>query len=156
MVARPVEHGPDSSDVVAEVKGGGYHFGNHQHADAGSFQIYYRGLQAAKLAQYKFYGTPYDMNFAKRSIAQNMMLVLDPQEKFGRALANDGGSRFLQTYPRTPQQATTDPTFHYGRVVSCGFGPRPTRRRFQLLRGGPRAPIRPRLPPMCGDSASST
>jgi len=108
---------------VAEVKGGGYHFGNHQHADAGSFQVYYRGLQVAKLAQYKFYGTPYDMNFAKRSMAQSMMLVLDPRETFGRGLANDGGSRFLQTYPRTPQQATTDPTFNYGKVVSCGFGP---------------------------------
>lgn len=124
MVARTGWNmGADSPDVVAEVKGGGYHFGNHQHADAGSFQVYYRGLQVAKLAQYKFYGTPYDMNFAKRSIAQSMMLVLDPQEKFGRGLANDGGSRFLQTYPRTPQQATTDPTFNYGKVVSCGFGP---------------------------------
>lgn len=124
MVARTGWNmGPDSPDVVAEVKGGGYHFGNHQHADAGSFQVYYRGLQAAKLAQYKFYGTPYDMNFAKRSIAQSMMLVLDPQEKFIRGLVNDGGSRFLQTYPRTPQQATSDPTFHYGKVVSCGFGP---------------------------------
>lgn len=124
MVARTGWNmGSDSPDVVAEVKGGGYHFGNHQHADAGSFQVYYRGLQVAKLAQYKFYGTPYDMNFAKRSVAQSMMLVLDPQEKIARGLANDGGSRFIQSHPRTPQQATTDPTFNYGKVVSCGFGP---------------------------------
>jgi heparin/heparan-sulfate lyase len=114
--------GPESGDVVAEIKGGGYHFGNHQRADAGSLQIYYRGLQVAKLGQYKFYGTPYDMNFAKRSIAQSMMLVLDPEEKFIRDLANDGGSRFLQSNPRTPKQATTDPTFNYGQVVSCSFG----------------------------------
>ena len=126
MVARTGwRMGLDSPDVVAEVKGGGYHFGNHQHADAGSLQIYYRGLQVAKLGQYKFYGTPYDMNFAKRSVAQSMMLVLDPEEKISRGLANDGGSRFIQTYPRTPQQATTDPTFNYGKVVSCGFGPSP-------------------------------
>ena len=124
MVARTGWNmGPNSADVVAEVKGGGYHFGNHQHADAGSFQIYYRGLQAAKLAQYKFYGTPYDMNFGKRSIAQNMLLVLDPQEKIINGLANDGGSRFLQSCPRTPQQAMTDPPFNYGQVVSCAFGP---------------------------------
>ncbi len=125
MVGGRMNMGIDSADVVAEVKGGGYHFGNHQHADAGSFQVYYRGLQVAKLAQYKFYGTPYDMNFAKRSIAQSMMLVLDPRETFIRGLVNDGGSRFLQTCPRTPQQATTDPTFNYGKVVSCGFGPSP-------------------------------
>ncbi len=115
--------GPNSADVVAEIKGGGYHFGNHQHADAGSLQIYYHGLQVAKLAQYAFYGTPYDMNFAKRSVAQSMMLVIDPQETIHRNLANDGGSRFLQTNPRTPRQAMTDPSFNYGKVLSCSFGP---------------------------------
>ena len=115
--------GADSPDVVAEIKGGGFHFGNHQHADAGSLQIYYRGLQVAKLAQYVFYGTPYDFNFAKRSIAQTMVRVVDPAEKILRGYANDGGSRFLQSNPRTPQQAQTDPTFNYGRVLSCSFGP---------------------------------
>jgi heparin/heparan-sulfate lyase len=125
--------GAASADVVAEIKGGGYHFGNHQHADAGSLQIYYRGLQAAKLAEYKFYGTPYDMNFAKRSVAQSMMLVVDPQEKILNGLANDGGSRFLQSNPRTPQQAASDATFHYGRVISCGFGPEPQRPAFSYF-----------------------
>jgi heparin/heparan-sulfate lyase len=124
MVARTGWNlGPDSTDVVAEFKGGGYHFGNHQHADAGSFQIFYRGLQVAKLAQYGFYGTPYDLNFAKRSVAQSMILVEDPQEKIYRNLANDGGSRFIQSNPRTPRQAKTDPTFDYGKVISGSFGP---------------------------------
>jgi heparin/heparan-sulfate lyase len=109
--------------VVAEIKGGGFHFGNHQHADAGSLQIYYRGLQVAKLPQYVFYGTPYDVNFAKRSIAQSMVRVVDPAEKILRNHANDGGSRFIQSHPRTPKQAKTDPTFDYGRVLSCSFGP---------------------------------
>src|SRR5690606_26221864 len=46
MVARTGwDIGPKSDDVIAEIKGGGYHFGNHQHADAGSLQIYYRGFQ---------------------------------------------------------------------------------------------------------------
>ena len=115
--------GTNSPDVVAEVKGGGYHFGNHQHADAGSLQIYYRGLQVAKLGQYKFYGTPYDMNFGKRSAAQSMLLVFDPQEKILSRLANDGGSRFLQSHPRSADEAASNPLFGYGRVVSCSFGP---------------------------------
>ena len=47
MVARTGWNlGRNLADVVVEMKGGGYHFGNHQHSDAGSFQIYYRGLQA--------------------------------------------------------------------------------------------------------------
>jgi heparin/heparan-sulfate lyase len=124
MVARTGwSMGTNSADVVAEIKGGGYHFGNHQHADAGSLQIYYRGLQVAKLGQYKFYGTPYDMNFGKRSAAQSMLLVFDPQEKIINNLANDGGSRFLQRHPRTPKEAQSDPAFDYGKVGSCSFGP---------------------------------
>jgi heparin/heparan-sulfate lyase len=124
MVARTGwKMGADSPDVVAEIKGGGFHFGNHQHADAGSLQIYYRGLQVAKLPQYVFYGTPYDVNFAKRSIAQAMVRVVDPAEKILRGHANDGGSRFIQSNPRTPKQAKTDPVFDYGRVLSCSFGP---------------------------------
>ena len=128
MVARTGWNmGPGVSDVVVEMKGGGYHFGNHQHADAGSFQIYYRGLQAADLGQYHFYGTPYDFNFCKRSISHSMMLAVDPEEKFIRNTANDGGARFIQSCPTTPEQARTDPTFANGDVVSADFGPSPQR-----------------------------
>lgn len=112
-----------SHTVVAEVKGGGYHFGNHQHADAGAIQLYYRGLQVADLGQYQFYGTPYDLNFNKRSIAHSMLLVVDPNETFLKTPANDGGARFLQSHPRTPQQLHDSPLFQYGRRLSCGFGP---------------------------------
>ncbi|MDE2998380.1 MAG: hypothetical protein OXU79_04795 [Gemmatimonadota bacterium] len=128
MVARTGWNmGPGVSDVVVEMKGGGYHFGNHQHADAGSFQIYYRGLQAADLGQYHFYGTPYDFNFCKRSISHSMMLAVDPEEQFIRNTVNDGGTRFIQSCPTTPDQALSDPTFANGDVVSASFGPSPQR-----------------------------
>lgn len=124
MIARTGwNSGLAAGDVVAEIKGGGYHFGNHQHADAGAFQIYCRGLLAAKLSQYQFYGTAFDLNFSKRSIAQSMMLAVDPEETFLRTEANDGGVRFVQAHPRTPEQARTDPMFNNGRVVACSFGP---------------------------------
>ena len=128
MVARTGWNmGPGVSDVVVEMKGGGYHFGNHQHADAGSFQIYYRGLQAADLGQYHFYGTPYDFNFCKRSISHSMMLAVDPEEQFIRNTANDGGARFIQSCPITPEQARTDPTFANGDILSADYGPSPHR-----------------------------
>src|SRR5690606_32121764 len=101
----------------------GYHFGNHQHSDAGALQIYYRGLQVGDLGVYKFYGTPYDMNFNKRSVAHSTLLVVDPEEQFLLTESNDGGSRLIQRHPRSPEEVQTDPTFKYGKVISESFGP---------------------------------
>lgn len=115
--------GLSSNDVLAEIKGGGYHFGNHQHSDAGSIQIYYRGFQLGDNGLYGFYGIPYDVNFNKRSIAHSMMLVVDPDEKFGNTESNDGGTRYNQRNPQTVIQAQTDPWFDNGEVLSCNFGP---------------------------------
>ncbi len=124
MVARTGWHiGMNSNDVVAEIKGGGYHFGNHQHCDAGSVQLYYRGFQFGDIGEYKFYGTPYDYNFNKRSIAHSMMLAIDPKEKFGGTESNDGGTRFNQRFPQTAEEAQTDPQFNNGKVLSADFGP---------------------------------
>jgi heparin/heparan-sulfate lyase len=113
----------DSDDVVAEIKGGGYHAGNHQHSDAGSIQLYYRGFQFGDLGLYKFYGTPYDLNFNKRSISHSMMLAVDPNEKFLTSESNDGGTRFIQRNPKTPEESLTDPMFYNGKVLSADFGP---------------------------------
>lgn len=114
--------GENSNDVVAEIKGGGYHFGNHQHADAGALQIYYRGNQICDLGIYSSYGIPYDFNFNKRSVAHSMMLVKDPNEELiPRATLRDGGTRFNQKTPRNPKEVTTDSWFDYGTVLSAGF-----------------------------------
>ena len=124
MVARTGWNlGANIADVVVEMKGGGYHFGNHQHSDAGSFQIYYRGLQAVDLGQYHFYGTPYDTNFCKRSVAHSMLLVVDPEEKLPGTSSNDGGTRFNRACPNTPQDALNNPALANGTKVSASFGP---------------------------------
>lgn len=125
MVARTGwNNTPVSNDVIAEIKGGGYNFGNHQHADAGALQIYYHGIQVGDIGLYLSYGPPYDFNFNKRSISHSVMLARDPGEKLlFRTEANDGGSRFSQRFPVTPAEVTTDPWFNYGRVLSADFGP---------------------------------
>ena len=124
MVTRTGWHfGINSNDVVAEIKGGGYHFGNHQHNDAGSLQIYYRGFQVGDIGLYGFYGSPYDINFHKRSISHSMMLARDPEEKFGNTESNDGGTKFNQRNPKSPKEAQTDPWFNNGKILSSDFGP---------------------------------
>jgi len=124
MIARTGwDIGMNSNDVVAEIKGGGYNFTNHQHADAGSMQLYYRGLQVGDLGVYKFYGTPYDFDFNKRSISHSMMLAFDPSETYPRSKANDGGTRFNMRFPLSAKETQTDPLFNNGNVISADFGP---------------------------------
>lgn len=113
-----------SNDVVMEIKGGGYHFGNHQHADAGALQVYYKGFQIGDLGLYLSYGSTYDFNFNKRSIAHSMMLAVDPEEHvegawyLERDEHIDGGTKFNQRFPKTPGEAINDPWFSNGHVVS--------------------------------------
>jgi heparin/heparan-sulfate lyase len=77
----------------------------------------------ADIGLYGFYGPPYDFNFHKRSIAHSMMLARDPEEKFRSTESNDGGTRFNQRNPKSPQEAQTDPWFNNGKVLSSDFGP---------------------------------
>ncbi|WP_271753937.1 heparin/heparin-sulfate lyase HepB [Cohnella sp. JJ-181] len=109
MVARtgwddPTAVNKNSPSVVAEMKIGGYWFGNHQHLDMGSFQLYYQGSLAldsglyeglpAPGAKSESYMSAYDRNYYKRTIAHNSMLIYDPAETpayRGQSLANDGG-----------------------------------------------------------------
>ncbi|MGE4565325.1 MAG: hypothetical protein AB7F32_10685, partial [Victivallaceae bacterium] len=83
--------GRAADPVVVEMKGAGVQYNNHHHMDAGSFQIYHRGLLAADPGQYKGYGTPYDWSYTKQSISHNLMLVYDPAEKRAERFHNDGG-----------------------------------------------------------------
>ncbi len=114
----------ESNDAIAEIRGGGYLFGNHEHADAGAIQLYYHGMQFGDIGLYLAYGTTYDYNFNKRSVAHSMVLAYDPKEKlyFG-AKIRDGGARFNQRFPVSPRQAKTDPWFNAGSVLSTDFGP---------------------------------
>ena len=134
MVARTGWNiGPDSDDVVAEIKGGGYHFGNHQHADAGAIQLYYRGFQFGDIGPYRFYGTPYDMGFNKRSVSHSVMLAVDPNERYYRSEVNDGGTRFNQRAPSSQKEVESDPWFHNVKVLASAVGPDPKQPYFSYF-----------------------
>lgn len=135
MVARTGwEENKSSGNVIVEMKGGGFHFGNHQHADAGALQIYHRGIQVGDLGLYLSYGSPYDFNFNKRSIAHSMMLVRDPQEPLlFRTKTNDGGTRFSQRFPRTVKEVLTDTWFQTGFVRASAAGTDPLRPSFSYF-----------------------
>lgn len=125
MIARTGwEENKTSGNVIVELKGGGFNFGNHQHADAGALQIYHRGIQVGDLGLYLSYGSAYDFNFNKRSVAHSMMLVRDPKEPLlFRTKTNDGGTRFSQRFPRTVNEVLTDNWFKTGFVRSSSADP---------------------------------
>lgn len=98
-----VRTGWDDNAVVAEMKVGERFFGNHQHADAGSFQIYYKEPLAIDSGAYvDGYSSAHAMNYFKRTIAHNSLLIYNSGETFSSSnyggagvntVANDGGQR---------------------------------------------------------------
>ena len=76
------EYGVDSNSVAAVMKMPTYYFGNHQHFDAGNFQIWYKGplTNDSGIYQGGGQGLPTDKGYNYKSIAHNCILVYDPQE----------------------------------------------------------------------------
>ncbi|MCL4203989.1 MAG: heparinase II/III family protein [Pirellulaceae bacterium] len=140
MVART---GWEQDAAIAEMKINEYNFVNHQHLDAGAFQIYYRGALAIDSGLYSgssgAYGSPHCQNYYWRTIAHNSLLVYDPDETFGKSgYGNDGGQRLAgnRSEART-LDVLLDPARGYrtGQVLAHGFGPDPQTPDFTLLEG---------------------
>ncbi|MDO5580247.1 MAG: hypothetical protein Q4G69_03865 [Planctomycetia bacterium] len=123
--SKPIISDPDNDEVVVELRGGNYGSANHQHADAGGFQIWYRGKQTCDLGVYGFYGTAYDMNFNKGSSSHNLVFVYDPAEKFPDGLVNDGGQRLIRKTPLSPKDYLENPFFQTSKVVKSVIEPSP-------------------------------
>ncbi len=77
----------------------GPYFAKHQHLDQNQFTIYHRGYLAIDSgADYTDTESPHYLNYYRRTVAHNTVLVYDPAEKFFwsdnlLAAANDGGQR---------------------------------------------------------------
>ena len=129
MVART---GWDDNAAIAEMKINVFNFNNHQHMDAGAFQIYYHGPLATESGLYGGtdggYGSPHCKNYFWRTIAHNSLLIYDPQEQFSQKgdYGNDGGQRLPnnRSEPRN-LEVLLNPENGYktGEVVAHGFGP---------------------------------
>ncbi|QHW00380.1 heparin/heparin-sulfate lyase HepB [Spirosoma endbachense] len=144
MIARTGwQDGLASPSVVAEMKVQAYNFTNHQHLDAGSFQLYYKGPLAVQSGVYQgkngTYGDEHFKNYAQRSIAHNTLLIYDPAEKFTwhkRAIRNDGGQQFPNE-AHEPENLTELLTQGYktGEVQAHAVGPDSLRPEFSYLKG---------------------
>jgi heparin/heparan-sulfate lyase len=142
MVART---GWGEDAVIVELKINEYNFGNHQHADAGAFQLYARGALAIDSGLYEGgssgnYGSPHGKNYYWRTIAHNSLLVFDPAEKFAKNpdYGNDGGQRLPnnRSEPRTLDDLLNPAKgYRTGKVLAHGFGPDASVPDYTLLQG---------------------
>lgn len=146
--------GFDSPAVVAEMKINEYWTANHQHLDAGAFQIYYKGILATDTGYYQAYrtsggasdndgntnyGAAHWYNYFRRTIAHNSMLVYDPDESFGgNHASNDGGQRVPNngTEVKTLEELL-DPAKGYktGEVLGHEYGLDPIEPNYSYLKG---------------------
>lgn len=144
MVARTLwEEGANSGAVVAEMKVAEYHFANHQHLDAGSFQLYYKGPLAVQSGVYQGadggYGSSHFLNYYQRTIAHNCMLVYNPEEKFywhQRPISNDGGQRFPENGAEPANlDALLNGSYRKAEVMAHAFGPDSKQPEYSYLKG---------------------
>lgn len=148
MIART---GWDKNSVIAEMKINEQFFGNHQHMDGGSFQLYYKGPLAIDAGAYQGssggYNSPHNKNFFKRTIAHNSLLVYNPNEKFAswnyggqdktEFADNDGGQRMPGDRWETCRSFKDLLSKEYttGKVLGHGFGPDANKPDYSYLKG---------------------
>jgi len=141
MIART---GWGDGAAIAEMKVNQYNFVNHQHLDAGAFQVYYKGPLAIDSGLYSgssgAYGSPHCRNYYWRTIAHNSLLIYDAKEVFGRqgGYGNDGGQRLPNGRSEARNlEVLQAPKNGYrtGAVRAHGFGPSAQTPDFTLLEG---------------------
>lgn len=140
----------ESSTVVAEMKVGMYQYNNHQHLDAGAFQLYYKGYMAIDSGIYKGssgkYQSPHNKYYFRRTIAHNCMLVYDPNELEQYPAIRDGGLTWPnvndggQRWPNDGAPPLTlddllSGSFKRGEVLAHQFGPDQHHPDYSYLKG---------------------
>ena len=74
-----------SNAAVVWMKMNELNAGNHEHADTGTFQIYYKGLLASNSGQYWNYGCTHWNYYLRATVSHNGFLVYDV-DKFEKAI----------------------------------------------------------------------
>lgn len=99
MVARTSwQNGLNAPTAMAFVNMREMNIGDHQQADLGAFQLYYKGMLALDSGLYTWSGDSY-YNYQSRSIAHNVLLVDDPNEgPYRDKYAPDGGQKSFYSY----------------------------------------------------------
>lgn len=83
---------------------------NHEHRDAGSFCLYYKGILTGDSGVYDFYGNDHWKNYYNATVAHNSLLVFNPAYRKENKWYS-GSQRHIyvqQTLPKWLEQSTAD------------------------------------------------
>jgi len=125
MFARTGFHdGLNSDDVVAFMNVEEYNFMNHDHLDAGHFQIYYKGILANDAGSYASYGSAHDRGYYKRSVAHNTMAVRNPSSPvtYQGYTTYDGGQRAGREGEDCGVTVFENDEYRFGEILGHEFG----------------------------------
>jgi|GEM_PF-2536049 len=106
------QYGMDAPNAMVNMNMKNIQLGDHSHLDVGSFQIFYKGGLAIDSGIYQgadtSWGSNYDFNYHKRTVAHNAITVYDPNESVSNYYAtittsstvlNDGGQHSVTNLP---------------------------------------------------------
>ena len=94
--------------------------GNHEHADTGSFEIYYKGMLTNKGGVYKNYGHTQTMLYYRTSISKNTLILFDPEKHDPESDVREtrwySGSQRRPGEPRT-LEVLLDPIYDMSKTI---------------------------------------
>jgi len=112
-----------ANDLIVNMRIKDLQLGNHDHLDAGSFQVYFRGGLAIDGSHYVSYGDRHHTNYHWRTISKNSILIRNPNmtpeqiasawTRGGRVTYNDGG----QNFPNTTETNNIRRCLDTGRII---------------------------------------
>ncbi len=87
----------EENTPMVYMKIGEAYSANHEHKDAGSFQIFYNGILASDSGSYFWYGTEHDYAYHKQTISSNSLLIYNPNMRDNGKWIYSGGQRINRT-----------------------------------------------------------
>jgi len=135
MVARTGWNmGTESSDVVAYMKISELYAAGHNHLDAGSFQIYYKGILASESGQYYYFGRPHHVNYTKSSVAHNTLAITSQANTNGYQKVRNS-NMIPDTLPDWLKEKDGERLYQTGEVIGQEYGPNTNTPEYTYIAG---------------------
>ena len=122
MLVRTKDTGIDAGTVYMKI--GEAYSTNHEHKDAGDFQIYYDGPLVTSSGAYLGYGCDHDLGYYKQTISKNCPLIFNPNMKDNGKWIYSGGQKISEENCREPQTLEAwqaSDTFRRAKVLHHGY-----------------------------------